>query len=805
MELLPKDKKMIALGMAILLIAAGLIATPGIFSYAPKQVQLSDVLGMTSSRRMDDNKAVVVSSSDPHLSIAAVPASCWYDISGRTDNSSGLLPMLIADGATDVSQQRVLEYLKCGRALVLGDVESLPASPNRILGGATDISLKLARHVFEKAAGVLVVPATAQGYELGIAAAPIASYLNIPIVLVPGNPDWQMVKSGLAGLEPRYAIVVASDWKAASSGLGVPAIPLGSQKEVREACAQVINDRFGALNYLTVANPADTIPPKVKNIVESGFTDTVRNLKMVVVGKEMDVRGDADRTYELTIPGGIVHTEIFVNITAVQSALKPVKDIAGVNPMISMEVRDDAGNLLAYSTSMADQPMRASTDLLSVNAPGKATLGLSIYYGTKGLAFLPLPGATGFSRIDATFGVVVRTSVLQQPHLPQVPKLSMLAPYLAAAHGGLVYSDPALELTSEAYASYAGGSMTSPAYNSDLQPSANAEVESGAMRLESAIQQLGKVRSRSGNGTLLDSYLSGPAWIALMGDANMVPMYFYEPGAEKSYPWGGLGWPGDNIYTMNLSLSAGRPMGKDVGEASALVARTLFYEAYAREYSSRISTSVPNGGVWGDNYMFLFGEGGGQTGFIFWQQSFSGEVEQHGFNSEVYGYNFDNDRQKMERVGAYTRANYMEFMLHGNWYWYVPELNGVDQYSTSVKNTDISGWELGPSVYLTAACLMGRIDGIPADQAIALRFIEAGLNAFVGSTRSTGSESGTRWMEWDLLYNDTSMGEAMRTGKQDNPAEPTLYVRTLFADPAFNPYEPENGYSDQGRPVLRQR
>ncbi len=27
-------------------------------------------------------------------------------------------------------------------------------------------------------------------------------------------------------------------------------------------------------------------------------------------------------------------------------------------------------------------------------------------------------------------------------------------------------------------------------------------------------------------------------------------------------------------------------------------------------------------------------------------------------------------------------------------------------------------------------------------------------------------------------------------------------VRNIYADPAFNPYEPENGFADQGRPLL---
>jgi hypothetical protein len=57
-------------------------------------------------------------------------------------------------------------------------------------------------------------------------------------------------------------------------------------------------------------------------------------------------------------------------------------------------------------------------------------------------------------------------------------------------------------------------------------------------------------------------------------------------------------------------------------------------------------------------------------------------------------------------------------------------------------------------------------------------------------------------MEWDLIHNDTSVGEALRLSMAVHPVAPTMYVRTLFADPAFNPYEPGNGYADQGRPRL---
>ncbi len=124
------------------------------------------------------------------IAASAVPAACWYDISGKSANGSGLLPMLVVDGATDASQQRVLEYLKCGRSLVLGEAESLPAIPTRLTGSAAAISLALAHKVFDRTAGVMVVRTTQEGYELGLSAAPLASYLDIPVVLAPQAADW---------------------------------------------------------------------------------------------------------------------------------------------------------------------------------------------------------------------------------------------------------------------------------------------------------------------------------------------------------------------------------------------------------------------------------------------------------------------------------------------------------------------------------------------------------------------------------------------------------------------------------------
>jgi hypothetical protein len=107
-----------------------------------------------------------------------------------------------------------------------------------------------------------------------------------------------------------------------------------------------------------------------------------------------------------------------------------------------------------------------------------------------------------------------------------------------------------------------------------------------------------------------------------------------------------------------------------------------------------------------------------------------------------------------------------------------------------------------PSIFFTSACLMGRIDGIPPQNSIGLAMMHAGCNAFLGSTRETGQEAGLTPFENHLIVDDLSLGEALRGEKKNDKELPTYYVRTLYGDPAFNPYEPNNGFGSQGRPVL---
>jgi hypothetical protein len=226
-----------------------------------------------------------------------------------------------------------------------------------------------------------------------------------------------------------------------------------------------------------------------------------------------------------------------------------------------------------------------------------------------------------------------------------------------------------------------------------------------------------------------------------------------------------------------------------------MICQTLFYEQICGEPADSQD--------WHHRFSFIFGEGFGETGGIFHQIPYAAEIREYGFSSSVYG-DFRNSRQITTLLQAYTGSNYIEYLGHGDWFWYLPSLYGLDYYSKAVDVAHAKLWIYDrPSVFLSSACLMGRVDGIPPEMNIGLTMLHAGCNSFIGATRETGSEAGLEPLENHLIVDNWSIGEALRGEKRIDQELPTYYVRVLYGDPAFNPYEPNNGFSNQGRPTRK--
>jgi hypothetical protein len=798
-----KRRKRIALLLAIIFFAAIFLAFQKdlMSSSAVDRITIDKVLGYTSDRAdAPGPDLVLASAADPFYSIIATPAAVWYD-KGGTSSGSGLRPFFVVDKVVSDPQMRYESLMGIKTALVLGKVDSGVIDEDVIDSPPPDASVTLAEKTYLRAPGAIVVSYDQEGYSFMVSAAVLASYLDIPVLVLDQN------RGDIAALlnkwHARYIIAVGHDAETIARTFGKPSVILDCQKSIRAASLRVVQDRFGRIDYMVMTNPSDVVPPKVTHTDVQKVKGHITDLNVLVAGNEVVVSGTKYDRYNLTLPAGIQLVKIWANVTAVNSYLKRVKKELGVQPIINIEVRDADANIVAYAPSFAHATRSAYVEFLLVNCTKTMDLTISMWYGTKGFSTM-LWGSSGYTKVDADYELTTEIDTVSDAHWPLLEDDSLMAPYLASAHGGIVLAGPGFEMTDKDYPALADGATGGPWYNAEQSDVSSAKALQVVQVLNDTVESFKAYPAASGNGTLFDTYTGEHGWIAIVGDPNMLPFYYWptDPGWADD-PVYGVNWPGDLMYSYNGSLSLGRLMAPTVADVSAQVARTLFYEDYSKAYIADLSKDYPADQTpWSDHYGLLYGEAGGQTGAIFWQDPFTTELLQHKWFVEKYGASVSKDRQTMDALGAYRKANYFEIMLHGNWYWYVPEENGPDSYSTAVKVSDVKDWQLGPTNFLTAACLMGRTDGVPPDTQISMAFVHAGVNAIFSATRSTGQESSTREIERDLLYSDVSVGEALRDQKNAKPEPPTVYVRVLYGDPAFNPYEPENGYSDQGRPVL---
>jgi hypothetical protein len=223
---------------------------------------------------------------------------------------------------------------------------------------------------------------------------------------------------------------------------------------------------------------------------------------------------------------------------------------------------------------------------------------------------------------------------LSDPYYPMMKQLSSVAPYLAAYHKGIVFANPEFAFVADdekilngknlpGNTQVFGNPMLIPLCNQHVYKNIHvplnnllaklADVDLGVAEFE---KQLKKACDRD------------PYYIALVGDAVMLPQYYYRSAYSDPYsnPKKGLygtNCPSDYIYgnvdpeTYSLlpytsdylendmysdfpevENVVGRIIGFDVQDASALIARTVFYDKV-----------IDNLGDWKNNAAVLTGAG----------------------------------------------------------------------------------------------------------------------------------------------------------------------------------------------------
>lgn len=715
---------------------------------------------------------IVVSDRDPLYSLLGSSMACYY-----TEHESILHPFLIVhNDMFSLAQKRFIQNVTSSapHIISIGGIVNSSYPTTSFVGSPTDIAIELADSYYPQSASALIISFTAEeSYEQALQISPLSSYLHIPIL--PYEGDSEILQGVLARLKVSTLYLVGDI--SPSEFTGFKCITLDSSVKIQNTVLSTIKNRFGSLNYITLTNPSDVQQPIIDDHAIETYLYNVSNKQIIGAGAKIQLAGSDSIHQEFDLPSGIIHITCEASIV---SSKGPMSFISECSPIISMTVTDPDGDVISYSKTPGYENGKAFAHSFIVEKPGTYSVDLNVFHGFQGGFFL----YRGISMVDAQVKLLIQKDKQHTPHFPLITNLSLNAAYLTSAHGGIILADESWQITTEQYASEAYGTSTGPWYEEQLHEYNNEKVNT---TIDSLLENLTLVEENN----LSDSYFSGPAWLAILADTNMIPMYYYQPSQGNLVD---KGLPSDNPYSLNHSLSVGRIIGYDSMDISVLIGRTLFYEQLCGAPEDDIE--------WFTSFSFIFGGGYGETGGIFHQIPYSTEITDYGFDPIVYG-DLRNSRQSAEKLGTYVSANYIEYLGHGDWFWFTPSLYNMNLYGKSIDVAHAKDWVYErPSVFLTSACLMGRVDGLYPFTSIALTMLHAGCNAFVGSTRETGQEAGLEVLENHLIIDDFSIGEALRGEKRVDTVPPTYYVRTLYADPAFNPYEPNNGFSPQGRPTL---
>ncbi|PKK85464.1 MAG: hypothetical protein CVT48_05310 [Thermoplasmata archaeon HGW-Thermoplasmata-1] len=716
-----------------------------------------DALLSSASERNPFDGAVLLSPNQPILGLVAAPAACWYDSEGMHK-----LPLIVADTQ---EESKFLAKTGATEVAMLG-FTTKPCCESR----------EFATRFFKSADTVLMVRES--DYALGISGAPLASYLNLPLLVVDEEERCGAMAEALDSLGVKNIIALGGNAAVSAAAYGYEVIVLETRDEMEDALLGVVSEKLGGVDYIAMTNPYDALDSPPLSSETNSFEAEITNVQLIAAGERFSAYGEPFATFDFQVAGGINHIRADAIVTETTA---PYAE-GGVEPIIGLALYDPAGVYLGFGSSAGFEVGSTYVETLAIGHPGTYKAEVYAHFGTKGLSPVVAP-SSGVSAVSMKVRVDVCVEEQESPKMALSPNLSMIAPYLAAARGGTLLAGD-FGFIGDAYANASAGNAAMPGYNKNLHGFVNAKVGENIGAIEEYLDRMEVCGLKEG-------YLAGPAWLSLVGGANSIPMYYY-PTESEPWPEDGVGLPADLPYSTldpldedgNIILSIGRMAAPSIDDLSELAARSLFYD----DYRSAYETSAP---LWGSRFLFLFGEGFAEMGGVFHQVPYAAEVAQHGFYPLVVG-DEANGRTASEAAGYYTGSNYIEIIVHGNWFIYAPVIYGPDAYSQQIDTAHVNGWDLGPSVFITSACHTGRTDSVPADQALSLAFIRAGVNCYIGATRGTGSESQTQVFEDALIKDDLSVGEAFRLLKQEQIAPPSYQIRTLYGDPAFNPYEPNN-------------
>ena len=584
------DKIIVIFGVAILI-----LASIGIYYWVPEEIGVKAIgakefLGVTGNIK-DIPESITVSENNPFYPLIATPLAINYDENG----DQTIIPLYVMN--TENPSEAVIKIqneIGGGKSNeLIRDDES-----------AKSASLRIAKTYWENSEAALIIENNQSGYNLGVIATPLASYLRIPVILTEEiDTD---VTNILNELDVKKTIVLGENLE----GFG-EVLRLESVDEIINTTISLIEEKFDQdIDYITIANPVDAWSPQVLNstsfsfepkTVPSGSSTFLR--QALFKGKQSYKLGTfkipKDYKYALIKFEGInldyENVDKFgdfatfragADLEDIPAALQNIEGFAGGTSTGGVGERDSNGNLIR-----------------------DVVYGETVLYDRGGVEYSVYGKGQWMIKKQGKIAANVVIEKLENPVYAMMKNLSSLAPYLTAYHKGIVFGRPEFAFTVDDNILTEQGEKAPgfymPRRNHRITYKSNAHIFDVIHKpLNELLANLAGIELGNDNDLkeLRDYYDESPVYIALVGDATVVPNYIYQNYNEPIdywngiYSWGG-GTPSDVIYgdidplPYNWDNIAndifteypyqenivGRITGWDAQDASALILRSIFY------------------------------------------------------------------------------------------------------------------------------------------------------------------------------------------------------------------------------------
>ena len=578
------DKLIAVIGVVILV-----IASIGIYTWKPgetmQHLSSIDDFFVVSSSLSDVPDAVAVSDADPFYALIATPIAVHYN----------------ADGKQEIIPMYVQNYSNPSRAISRAE-EQVDIAANEFIDdskSSKEWSIELAKKYWSSSEAALIIENNESGYNLGVMATPLASYLSIPII-VTDKLDHQ-IREVFNELGVKRTLICGDNIE----GYG-DVLRFNTVEEIVDNTTKLLIEKFGDIDYITITNPIDAWPPEVLDSEEWTFEDTFSTMATTELMKAIAKGNNELGTF--TIPNDYKYA--LVKFKGINLHNENVNEL-GDNVLFMCGVTDEDEyeglqrfEVFVGGTGGGGVPVR--------DANGKIIEDVSyneaVLYDRGGMEYQITVSPSWLASNEGEVRAEVTVEKLSDPIYPMMKGLSSVAPYLTAYHKGLLFGKPEFAFAADDNVLYMGEPSPGfymPRRNPRLIEASNDHIFSIHEEINDLLEKLAGISTEREYDLkyLREHYKNNPMYVALVGGATVIPQYIYDspitpatPFEDVSYYYG-AGVPSDFIYgnidpsnewhsqTPDLYTEypfqeniIGRVCGWDVQDVSALITRTIFYD-----------------------------------------------------------------------------------------------------------------------------------------------------------------------------------------------------------------------------------